>query len=262
MRISIITLFPKMISGFFEESIVKRAIEKKLVQIELINLRDFAIDDYGSVDDRPYGGGAGMVLRADVLHKAISNVKSQMSKPKLKSQILLTSPKGKVFNQQLAIGYSRLNHLVIIAGHYEGVDERTLDFVDEEISLGDFVLTGGEIVTAAITDSVIRLIPGVLKKDEATKIESFFDVSINQLIETVGENKPLRSLKEKGVKTVKLLEYPQYTRPENFMGKKVPKILLSGDHKEIEKWRLERAFEETLKRRKDLLSYQNRLLKK
>jgi len=274
MRISIITLFPKMISGFFEESIVKRAIEKKLIEIELINLRDFAVDDYGSVDDRPYGGGAGMILRADVIYKAlaqISNFKFLISKQNPKSQfpnskqaskpnnqylnqrIILTSPRGKLFNQQKAKEYSRLNHLVIIAGHYEGVDERVLDFVDEEISLGDFVLTGGEIVAAAITDAVVRLIPGVLKKTEATKLESFNVQSINRLYTMIGKDRYLDKLREKGIKKVKLLEYPQYTRPENFMGKKVPKILLSGNHKEIEKWRMKKALGETLKRRKNLI---------
>jgi tRNA (guanine37-N1)-methyltransferase len=232
MKISIITLFPKMISGFFQESIIKRAVDKKLVKIEIINLRDFAIDDYGSVDDRPYGGGAGMVLRIEPIYKAISKIKDQKSKINSKNQkekTILTSPKGKVFNQKKAIIYSKLGHLIIIAGHYEGVDERVLDYVDEEISMGDFVMTGGEIPAAAIVDSVIRLIPGVLKKDEATRQESF---NINKK---------------------KLLEYPQYTRPESFMGKKVPKILLSGDHKKIEDWRMKKASEETRRKRPELL---------
>ncbi len=256
MKISIITLFPKMISGFFEESIVKRAIKKKLVEIEIVNLRDFAINDYGTVDDRPYGGGAGMVIRADVIYKAISNIKNQRSKTHIKNQkekIILTSPKGKTFNQQLAIDYSKLNHLVIIAGHYEGVDERVLDYVDEEISLGDFVMTGGEITASAIVDSVVRLIPGVLKKDTATKIESYFDVSIHRMIDMIGKDKRLIELKDKGIKTIKLLEYPQYTRPEIFNNKKVPGILLSGDHKKIKDWQIKKAIEETRKKRLDLL---------
>lgn len=222
MKISIITLFPKMISGFFEESIVKRAVEKNLVEIEIINLRDFAIDDYGTVDDRPYGGGAGMILRVDVIHKAISKIKNQ------KSKIVLTSPKGKIFDQKKAQGYSQLDHLIIIAGHYEDVDARILDFVDEEVSMGDFILTGGEIPASAIVDSIVRLIPGVLKKDKATINESF-------------------NINEK-----KILEYPQYTRPEEFMGKKVPEVLLKGDHKKIEKWREEKAIEETKLKRPDL----------
>jgi len=229
MKISIITLFPKMISGFFEESIIKRAREKKLVEIEIINLRDFAIDDYGTVDDRPYGGGAGMILRADVVYAALKKFKIQNSKFKItnqKSKIILTSPRGKLFNQKKAVEFSKLDHLVIVAGHYEGTDERVSDFIDEEISMGDFVLTGGEIVASAITDSIVRLIPGVLKKEDATENESFSDG---------------------------LLEYPQYTRPEEFMGKKVPSVLLSGNHKEIDKWRAEKAHETTFQRRKDLL---------
>jgi tRNA (guanine37-N1)-methyltransferase len=262
MKISIITLFPKMIASFFEESIVKKAKEKGLVEIELINLRDFALDSYGTVDDRPYGGGAGMVLRIEPVYKAVRSVisnsqflisKQNSNFQKPISKTILTSPKGKIFNQEKAKEYAKLDHLVIICGHYEGVDERVLNFVDEEVSLGDFVMTGGEITAAAITDAVCRLVPGVLKKDEATKIESFFEVSVDKLIEVTGEDEILKKLKEKGVKKVKLLEYPQYTRPEIFLGFKVPKILLSGNHKEIEIWRLKKAYEETKRKRKDLL---------
>jgi len=236
MKISIITLFPKMIDEFFEESIVKRAIEKKLVEIEIINLRDFAIDDYGTVDDRPYGGGAGMVLRVDVIYKALSKITNnklqitnKISNSKIKTKTILTSPKGKVFDQKKAQEYSQLNHLIIIAGHYEDVDARVLDYVDEEISMGDFILTGGEIPASAIVDSIVRLLPGVLKKDQAAKNESF------------------------NIDDKKILEYPQYTRPEEFMGKKVPEILLKGDHKKIKKWQMEKAVEETRKKRPDLL---------
>ena len=212
-----------MISGFFEESIVKRAVEKNLVEIEIINLRDFAIDDYGTVDDRPYGGGAGMILRVDVIHKAISKIKNR------KSKIVLTSPKGKVFDQKKAQEYSKLDHLIIIAGHYEDVDARVQGLVDEEISMGDFILTGGEIPASAIVDSIVRLLPGVLKKEQATISESF------------------------NINGKKILEYPQYTRPEEFMGKKVPEVLLNGDHKKIEEWKEEKAIEETKLKRPDLL---------
>ncbi len=253
MKISIITLFPKMIKGFFEESIIKRAQEKKLVEIEIINLRDFAIDDYGTVDDRPYGGGPGMIVRIDVVYKALESVistptlrrgrnpakrklhplrlidSSSSSTPRNDGWVVLTSPRGKTFNQQIATDYSQLDHLIIIAGHYEGVDERVLDYIDEEVSIGDFILTGGEIVASAIVDSVVRLLPGVLKKDEATRNESF---NINKK---------------------KLLEYPQYTRPEEFKGLKVPKVLIGGNHKEIEKWRMKKSLEETRKKRPDLL---------
>ena len=245
-----------MIASFFEESIVKKAKEKGLVEIELVNLRDFAVDSYGTVDDRPYGGGAGMVLRVDVLYKAIKQIKNKNEKRKMtmkNEKIILTSPKSKVFNQEKAREYAKLDHLVIICGHYEGVDERVLNFVDDEVSLGDFVITGGEIVAAAITDAVCRLVPGVFKKKKATEIESFFEVSIDKLIEVVGEDRILKKLKERRVKKVKLLEYPQYTRPEDFLGFKVPKILLSGNHKEIEIWRLKKAYEETKRKRMDLL---------
>jgi len=188
-----------------------------------------------------------MVMRVDVLHAALNKIKSE------KSKIVLTSAKGKLFNQDKAQEYSQAKHLILIAGHYEGVDDRILEYVDEEISLGDFVMTGGEIATAAIVDSIVRLIPGVLKKEEATQLESFFTVPVDKLIEIVGQNKLLINLKQKGVKDIHLIEYPHYTRPEDFNQKKVPEILLQGNHKEIEKWRLKMAFEETQKKRPDLL---------
>lgn len=253
MKISIITLFPKMIEGFFKESMIKRAIEKKIVEIEIINLRKFAIDKRGTIDDRSYGGGPGMILRIEPIYETIKKIKGEKLKVK-SSKTILTTPRGKVFNQELAKKYSQLDHLIIICGHYEGVDERVLDFVDEEVSIGDFVLTGGEIPAAAIVDSVVRLIPGVLKKEEAAEIESFFEVDVDELIKIIGNDKRLISLVKKGIKKVRLLEFPQYTRPEEFLGKKVPKILLSGNHEEIKKWRLKKAFKETLKKRKDLLS--------
>ncbi len=236
-----------MIEGFLGESIIKRAQEKGLVKIEMVDLRSFAKNKYGSVDDRPYGGGAGMVLRVDVLSEAINKIKTKNSKT------ILTSAKGKLFSQQKALKLSKLEHLILIAGHYEGVDERILEFIDEEISLGDFVMTGGEITAVAIVDSVVRLIPGVLKKEEATQFESFFEVPVDQLIRTIGENEILIKLKQKGTSKVKLLEYPHYTRPEDFQGKKVPQILLQGNHQEIEKWRLKIAYEETIKKRPDFL---------
>jgi len=223
MKITVVTLFPKMLSGFFEESIIKRAREKNLVEIEIVNIRDFAVDSYGSVDDRPYGGGAGMVMRVDVLHKAIESAKNT------KSKIVLTSPKGSVFDQKKAIEYSGEKHLIIVAGHYEGVDERIMDFIDEEVSLGDFVMTGGEIAAAAIVDSVVRLLPNVLAKKEATINESF------------------------NMKGKKILEHPQYTRPENYLGKKVPEVLLHGDHRKIEKWKIKESLDMTSRKRPDLI---------
>lgn len=228
-----------MISGFLNESILKRAQEKKLVEIEIINLRDFAIDDYGTVDDRPYGGGAGMVLRVDVVCKAIENVKStnlpagkagQSQISNFETKIILTSARGRTYKQSIAQEYSKLDHIIIVAGHYEGLDERVLEYVDEEVSVGDYILTGGELPACIIADSVTRLIPSVLKKEEATQLESFSEI----------EGKLL-------------LEYPQYTRPEIFEGKKVPEILLSGNHKNVDDWRNEQALQETKKKRPDLL---------
>lgn len=264
MKITILTLFPKMIAGFFAESIVKRAQEKKLAEINLVNIRQFASDKYGTVDDRPYGGGAGMVMKVDVLHKAIKSITDgglrtdsknpQSAVRNSKSSIILTSARGKIFNQAKARTFSKLDSLIIIAGHYEEVDERVREYIDDEISLGDFVMTGGEITAAAVADSVVRLIPGVLKKDEATRLESFFTVPVKRLIEVTGENKTLLSLIKKGREKVRLLEYPQYTRPADFLGKKVPGVLLSGDHREIEKWKLKMSFAETLKKRPDLLA--------
>ena len=250
-----------MLNSFFKESIVNRAIKKGLVQIEIINLRDFAKDKYRTVDDRSYGGGAGMVLKVDCIKAAIDNLKSphfasrltQASWGKQNSKIVLTSPRGTVFKQSHAKNYSKLDHLIIIAGHYEGVDERVANFIDEEISLGDFVMTGGEITAAAIVDSVTRLLPGVLKKSEATINESFIEITVQKLIEMIGDDKELLRLKKKNIKKVKLLEYPQYTRPEIFKKSKVPGILLSGNHAQIEKWRLREAFEMTKSKRPDLL---------
>lgn len=201
MRISILTLFPEMFIGPFNQSIIKKAQEKNLVEINLVNIRDFATDTHKTVDDRPYGGGVGMILKVDILQKALSS--------QGKGHRILLSPKGKRYTQVDAKRLSREKHLILICGHYEGVDARIENYVDEIISIGDYVLTGGEIPAMAVTDAVTRLIPGVLKK-EATQNESFQQA---------------------------LLEYPQYTRPEAFRGQKVPEILLSGNHAQIANWR-------------------------
>jgi tRNA (guanine37-N1)-methyltransferase len=245
MKITIITLFPKMIEGFINESIIKKAQDKGVVEIEFINLRDFALDSYGTVDDRPYGGGAGMVLRAEPLTQAIGKAG--------KGRVVLTSAKGKAYTQKKAGAFAKLKHLIIIAGHYEGVDERAMSHIDEEVSMGDYILTGGEIPAAAIVDSIVRLLPGVLKKEEATQEESFFEVRVDDIIEACGEDECLGILKKKNVKTVQLLEYPHYTRPEKFGGKKVPTVLLSGNHEFIHKWRIKEAYKMTLKKRPDLI---------
>ena len=224
-----------MFEGPFDESIVKRAQDKSLVEIKIHNLRDWASDKRKTVDDKPYGGGVGMVMRVDVISRAIENLKLKNENLR-RTKTALLSPRGKVFNQEMAQELSKLDQLILICGHYEGVDERVSDhLVDEEISLGDFVLTGGEIPAMAITDAVTRLIPGVLEKPEATGFESF-----SKMVDGKWQME-------------NLLEFPHYTRPEDFKGWKAPEVLLSGDHKKIEEWRKQKALEKTKKSRPDLL---------
>lgn len=221
---NVITLFPELIDKHLSYLPFKRALEKDLITVNLIDLRDFAVDDYGSVDDKPYGGGVGMVLRIEPIYKALEELK-YVSEGALrpnrspKSKIILLTPKGLVFSQEKAEKYSQLEDLTIICGRYEGVDARVEELVDETISLGNFILSGGELAALAIMESTTRLIPGVLEKEEAVRSESF----------SIGSSRKL--------------EFPQYTRPEDFYGLKVPKILLSGDHKKIAKWRDERSRE-------------------
>ena len=215
LKIDIITLFPDMFKGPFDESIVKRAQDKKLVEINIHDFRKYGFGERKTVDDRPYGGGVGMILMVEPIYKALKKIKTKNSK------VFLLTPRGKTYNQKNAEKLSKIHHLIFIAGHYEGYDERITEFVDKEISIGNFVLTGGEIPTMAIIDSIVRLIPGVLEKEDATKYESFSD-----------KNE---------------VEYPQYTRPEEFNGLKVPKVLLSGNHKEISDWREKESKEKTRK---------------
>ncbi|MBI2021698.1 tRNA (guanosine(37)-N1)-methyltransferase TrmD [Candidatus Daviesbacteria bacterium] len=223
MKISIVTLFPEVFTPILNTSILRRAQKKGLVEFEVVNLRDFAPGPHQIVDDRPYGGGVGMVLKADVLAKAVQSLLKKDSKAK----VILTSASGKSFNQTQAKSLAKLKTIIIIAGHYEGVDQRFIDkYIWKEISIGDYILTGGEIPAMVLVDATVRLIPGVLEKEEATQKESF----------------------EQG-----LLEHPQYTRPEEFEGSKVPKILLSGNHQVIEKWRAKQSLEKTKKIRPDLL---------
>lgn len=231
MKISIITLFPEVFDPILNSSILKRAQNKKKVTFELINLRDFGEGKHQVVDDRPYGGGAGMVLKADILTKALKSIQPRQARP---GSVILMSASGKPYKQENARELSKLEHLIIICGHYEGIDQRFIDkYVDEEISIGDYVLTGGEIPAMVIVDSVVRLIPGVLKKTEATQDESF-------------------SIFHPPSSNIQLLEGPQYTRPEEFEGTKVPEILLSGNHKQIREWREKEAVEKTRKVRPDL----------
>ena len=222
MKIDILTLFPKMFSGPFDESILRRAEDRNLVEIKIHNLRDWVKDKRKTVDDRPYGGGVGMILMVEPIYNALKDLKNE--KIKGEKTILLT-PRGKVFNQKTAQKFSKLKHLIFIAGHYEGYDERIAKYIDEEISIGDYILTGGELPVMVIVDSVVRLIPSVLEKSDAVKNESF---------------------------TKNLLEFPQYTRPEKFEGLDVPKVLLSGNHKKIEEWRIREALKKTKKVRPDL----------
>ncbi len=249
MKISIITLFPNMIQGFFNESIIKKAQDKGIVDIEIVDLREFAVDTYGTVDDRPYGGGAGMVIRPDVVVEALKKV----TKGRSKKKVFLTSAKGKPFTERKAEELTKEKHIIILAGHYEGFDERVMKHIDEEISLGDFVLTGGEIPAAAIVDAVVRLLPGVLKKSEATKEESFFQMPVDDLIEVCGEDEILGLLKKNNIHQVQLVEYPHYTRPEVFEGEGVPEVLTSGNHQEVQKWRIRQSYQQTKEKRPDLL---------
>lgn len=233
MKISILTLFPQMFQGPFTESILKRAQEKGKVEIELINIRDFGIGSHQVVDDTPFGGGIGMVLKVDVVHQAIEAAKNNFVGENLKRKILLTTAGGKTYKQKHAKEYSQLDHLIIICGHYEGVDDRIMKYIDGEVSIGDFVLTGGEIPAMLITDSIVRLIEGVIT-DGATDDESF--------------SQPGQIM----------LEYPHYTKPRSYDGQDVPEILLTGDHKKIDAWRHKKALEKTKKFRPDLLKTQEK----
>lgn len=223
MKISILTLFPEMFEGPFDYSIIKNARNKKKVNIEFINIRDFGIGKHKIVDDKPYGGGHGMILRVDVMDAAISKTKDSALDTK-NQKVVLLSPHGKTFNQKKALELSNLKHLILICGRYEGIDERVKKSIDEELSIGDFVVTGGEIPAMLVTDAVVRLIEGVLKEG-VTATESFSP----------------------------LLEYPQYTKPNTYKNLKVPVVLLGGDHGKIKDWREREALITTAKLRPDLL---------
>ncbi len=223
MKFDVLTLFPEMFETI-NQSILGKAIEKELIEVNLINIRDFSNDKHKKVDDTPYGGGAGMVMMPDVVYDAYKSIDTKNAK------VIYMSPQGKQLNQQKVEELSKENHLIILCGHYEGVDQRVIDkIVDEEISIGDYVLTGGEIPAMVLIDSVSRYIEGVLKK-ESIKEESFSNG---------------------------LLEYPQYTRPEVFLGEKVPEVLLSGNHEKIDKWRKEKSIQITKQKRPDLIEKLN-----
>ena len=229
MRFDILTIFPNMFD-ILNESILGRAQEKNLININVVNIRDFSKDKHNKVDDTPYGGGAGMVMRADVVYDCYNSVKTDNSK------VIYLSPQGKTLNQDKVKELSKEKHLILLCGHYEGIDQRVIDeIVDEEISIGDYVLTGGELPAMVLVDSVSRHVEGVLNK-ESIQEESFTD---------------------------NLLEYPQYTRPEVFLGKKVPEVLLTGHHQNIEKWRKEQSIKITQSKRPDLMEkYKNNNFRK
>ena len=220
MRIDILTLFPEMFDGFLNTSIIKRARELGKVKINVHNFRDYSLDKHGRVDDYPYGGGAGMVLMCEPIFRAIEDIRTD------ESLVIMLSPGGKVFKQSLAIDLSHEKHIILLCGHYEGFDERIKTVVDMQLSIGDYVLTGGELPAMVLIDSVSRLIDGVLGGDESAEIETFKD---------------------------NLLEYPQYTKPREFMGISVPEVLISGDHAKVDKWRREQAEKLTRERRPDLI---------
>jgi tRNA (guanine37-N1)-methyltransferase len=212
MKISIITLFPKIFDEFKNYSMIYKALKKGPAEIEVINLRDYGLGPHKQVDDRPYGGGAGMVMRIDVIEKALSTLKSKIKnkKSKLGPKIILLAPTGEQFTQKMAQKLAKEKQIVLICGHYEGVDARVEKLVDEKISIGPYVTSGGEVPAMVVMETIIRLLPGVLGNKASLQEESF---------------------------TGGLLEYPQYTRPEVFKKMKVPEVLLSGNHQEIEKWR-------------------------
>lgn len=223
MKIDILSLFPEMFDGFLESSIIKRAREQGYVDIKIHNFRDYSLDKHGRVDDYPYGGGAGMVLMCEPIFRCLDEIKTS------ESFVIMTSPAGHTFKQEMAVDLSKKKHLIILCGHYEGFDERIKSIVDMEVSIGNYVLTGGELPSMVMCDAITRLIPGVISA-KSLEIESFNDG---------------------------LMDYPNYTRPEEFRGMKVPEVLLSGHHKNIEKYREEERIKRTKEIRKDLTGDSN-----
>ena len=225
MLISVVTIFPNLLAGVFDFGMINQGRKKGLLETEIVDLRQFAPDERGTVDDRPYGGGEGMVLKPDLIFGAVEQCQKKWGDT---GHVILLSPQGKRFDQKKAKELSLMPHLILICGRYEGVDQRVADYLaDEEISVGDFVLSGGEFAACSVVDAVSRLIPGVVGKGSSVLEESFMD---------------------------DLLDFPHYTRPAEFRGWKVPDILLSGDHVGIQRWRRQQALEQTQQRRPDLLN--------
>jgi len=256
MIFEIITLFPKMFEGFVNESILGRAKKNNILKVNIHNLRDWAKDKHKKVDDTPYGGGAGMVLRPDIIDCALNDLIQKNPK----SKVILITPQGQTFSQKIAKKLSKSKHLILICGHYEGFDERVRKIVDEEISIGNYVLTGGEIPAMVLVDSISRLLPGVLGKNESHREDSF---SMNEFINDSDKNFPhkadQRCAEKLKIDNLNLpnsnwLEYPQYTKPAEFFPKSkkykksltVPKILFSGNHEQIKKWRINESIKKTI----------------
>lgn len=230
MKYHVLTLFPEMIKQGLDTSIIGRAMEKGLLELNTVDIRDFSTNKHKKVDDYPYGGGAGMVMQAGPVYNAYQSIVDNKIEEK-KPRVIFLTPQGKVFNQTIAKELAAEEELIFLCGHYEGIDERVLEMiVTDNISIGDYVLTGGELAAMVVIDAISRLVPGVLNNDVSAEIESFHD---------------------------NLLEYPQYTRPEEFQGKKVPEVLLSGHHGNIEKWRRKQSIQRTIERRPDLINDAN-----
>ncbi|MCA6080433.1 MAG: tRNA (guanosine(37)-N1)-methyltransferase TrmD [Endomicrobium sp.] len=231
MKIDILTIFPAMFKGPLTESLIGKAVGKEIIKINITDIRSFSKDSHKKVDDKPFGGGGGMVMKPEPLYDAIKSAgvkkkNNSYKNPYAKPYVIYMSPQGKTLNHRIIKNLVKFKCLVIICGHYEGIDERIINYVDEEISIGDYVLTGGEIPAMVLVDGIARMLPGVVKEESSVKNDSFYNG---------------------------LLDYPHYTRPAVFKGHKIPEILLSGDHKKIGEWRAKEAYKRTKERRPDLL---------
>jgi len=236
MKIDILTIFPEMFTSFLTSSLLGKAVKKNILNINCIDIRSFTEDKHNTVDDKPFGGGVGMVMKAEPVYKAIKSTgvkkhNNLYKKPFKKPLVVFMSPQGEKLNTDMVKQLSKYDHLVLLCGHYEGIDERAMNWVDKEVSIGDYVLTGGEVPAMVLIDAVSRMIPGVVKEKLSVEQDSFFNG---------------------------MLDYPHYTRPAKFKNMKVPDVLLSGNHAEIEKWKNKQSFERTQKRRPDLLKNRKR----
>lgn len=252
MRFEILTIFPDVFTSIFQHGVVKRALAKDLLSIRAHDLRSFTHDRHRTVDDRPFGGGEGMVLKPEPIADALASLSIQPKQQRMEESVILLSAQGAPFNQSVARDLSRLRRVVLICGRYEGVDERVNQlFCDREISIGDYVLSGGELAAAVIVDATMRLLPGVLGNEASSEYESFGRTDDSLSSEITDTPRPLpRSTHGAGG----LLDYPHYTRPAEFQGLAVPEVLAGGNHDQIRRWRREKALEKTLRNRPDLLT--------